>query len=339
MTISPAESFTLPLTLRNWPWQRRMNPYYKVAQAQSGAWLESFRPFRPEKMAAFNKCDFALVSALTFPDASLYNLRSCCDLMNTFFALDEYTDVLPPEQVRQLCDLTADAIQNPERSRPKNEHIIGEITRQFWIRARAEIPAVVQERFVRAWKTYLDSVVEQAVRRATSYVCTLDEYMIARRDNIGSDPSFAFLEVSLGLNLPHFVMEHPTIVALNRDTTDMIILANDMCSYRKEVLANDADYNAVTVVMHNYGTNLSGAMEWISDLHDEIVEHFLLLSHQVIRHEGFPSFGPEIDDQLARYIDGLGQWIRGHDEWNFASGRYFGSKGLEIQQSRLVSLY
>lgn len=50
--------------------------------------------------------------------------------------------------------------------------------------------------------------------------------MVARRDNIGSDPSFAFLEASLGLNLPHAVMEHPTVVALNRDTTDMIILAN-----------------------------------------------------------------------------------------------------------------
>jgi Delta6-protoilludene synthase len=50
--------------------------------------------------------------------------------------------------------------------------------------------------------------------------------MVARRDNIGSDPSFAFLEISLGLDLPHTVMDHPTIRALNQDTTDMIILAN-----------------------------------------------------------------------------------------------------------------
>jgi len=50
--------------------------------------------------------------------------------------------------------------------------------------------------------------------------------MIARRDNIGTNPTFAFLEVSLGLDIPHYVMEHPYIVALNRDTTDMTILAN-----------------------------------------------------------------------------------------------------------------
>lgn len=58
MTIPLAEYFTLPLTLRNWPWHRRISPFYKVAQAQSVAWLESFRPFSPQKMAAFNKCDF-----------------------------------------------------------------------------------------------------------------------------------------------------------------------------------------------------------------------------------------------------------------------------------------
>lgn len=81
-----------------------------------------------------------------------------------------------------------------------------------------------------------------------------------------------------------------------------------MCSYRKEFLANDADYNAVTVVMHNYGTDVPGAMQWISDLHDDIVEHFLQLREQVIECQGFPSFGPEVDDQLARYIDGLGRY-------------------------------
>lgn len=31
-----------------------------------------------------------------------------------------------------------------------------------------------------------------------------------------------------------------------------------------------------------------------------------------------------------------GQWIRGHDEWNFGSERYFGDHGLEVQQSREV---
>ena len=98
---------------------------------------------------------------------------------------------------------------------------------RFWKRASAHAHQATKERFVKAWRSYLDSVILQAQRRDKGrYICTIDEYMVSRRDNIGSDPSFAFLEMSLELDIPHYVMEHPHIVALNRDTTDMIVLAN-----------------------------------------------------------------------------------------------------------------
>jgi hypothetical protein len=58
------------------------------------------------------------------------NLRSCCDLMHTFFTLDEYTDVLDVDATRAMCEITMDAINNPDTPRPAGEAIIGEITRQ-----------------------------------------------------------------------------------------------------------------------------------------------------------------------------------------------------------------
>ena len=98
---------------------------------------------------------------------------------------------------------------------------------RFWKRASAYAPQAAKERFVKGWRSYLDSVILQAQRRDQSrYICTIEEYMIARRDNIGTNPTFAFLEVSLGLDIPHYVMEHPHIVALNRDATDMTVLTN-----------------------------------------------------------------------------------------------------------------
>lgn len=94
-----------------------------------------------------------------------------------------------------------------------------------------------------------------------------------------------------------------------------------MCSYKKEVLADDYDYNAVTVVIHNEKTDLPGALQWISDRHDEIVESFMKVRDDVLNKRGFPSYGEDVDRQVALYVEGLGQWIRGHDEWNFGSGR------------------
>lgn len=56
---SEAPFYTLPDTLRNWPYERIISPYYRSAQAESVAWLESFKPFSPAAQVAFNKCDFS----------------------------------------------------------------------------------------------------------------------------------------------------------------------------------------------------------------------------------------------------------------------------------------
>lgn len=101
------------------------------------------------------------------------------------------------------------------------------IAPRFWKRASANAPKATQEHFVKSWRSYLDSVIVQAQRRDRSrYICTIEEYIIARRDNIGCAPSFVFLEISLGLDIPHSVMEHPYISQLHQDVTDMIIFGN-----------------------------------------------------------------------------------------------------------------
>ena len=83
-----------------------------------------------------------------------------------------------------------------------------------------------------------------------------------------------------------------------------------MYSYKKEVLSRDASYNIVTVVMLNNDTDLAGAMRWISDRHDELVDSFFKTREEVLNHShGVPSWGEGIDHQVALYIDGLGSYF------------------------------
>ncbi|KAF7984104.1 hypothetical protein HWV62_16714 [Athelia sp. TMB] len=324
-STSPPENsqmYHLPYTLRNWPWERLINPHCAAANAESMAWLESLHPFDPKAQTAFNKGAFGLLCALTFPKVNHYHLRSYCDLMHTVFALDEHTDVCDGPGAKAICDAAMDAIMHPDKPCPQGESVIGEIARQFWKRASAKAPKVCQERFVNVWRAYLDAVVVQAERRSSSYICTIDEYWASRRGNVGVDPVFAMVEISLELDIPHSVMDHPAIVSLTKDANSMTILGNDMYSYKKELLSGDADYNMVTVVMVNEKTDLAGAIQWISNAHDELVDRFLKTREDVLNHQnGVPSWGKDIDHQVAAYIDGLGNWVKGHDEWSFESGR------------------
>ena len=52
----------LPNTLANWPWPRRINPYFEEVKAEANEWLRSFNALTPQSLKAFEKCDFGMTS-------------------------------------------------------------------------------------------------------------------------------------------------------------------------------------------------------------------------------------------------------------------------------------
>ena len=85
--------------------------------------------------------------------------------------------------------------------------------------------------------------------------------------------------------------------------------------------------------MHQHQTDIQGAMTWVYDHHKELEARFLNLYEDKI-----PKFGEPVDTELARFVDGIGNWVRSNDQWDFESERYFGKKGLEIEKTRWVTL-
>lgn len=52
------------------------------------------------------------------------------DLIYLFFIVDEYNNVEYYEKARNMMKIASDALRDPEKVRPKNEIVIGEMTRQ-----------------------------------------------------------------------------------------------------------------------------------------------------------------------------------------------------------------
>jgi hypothetical protein len=78
----------------------------------------------------------------------------------------------------------------------------------------------------------MDSVVQQAIDRTNNRIRDIDSYFEVRRDTVGAKSSFAICE--LYMNLPDTVMDHPVIMKLTELCIDMIIIGNDLCSYKVE---------------------------------------------------------------------------------------------------------
>lgn len=82
---------------------------------------------------------------------------------------------------------------------------------------------------------------------------------------------------------------------------------------------------------HN-GFDLQGASDRIGEMWIGGIESFRETKARV------PTWGPEIDRDVAKYIRGLEDWVIGNLHWSYMSERYFGKEGLKIKQSRVVRL-
>ena len=84
--------------------------------------------------------------------------------------------------------------------------------------------------------------------------------------------------------------------------------------------------------MNELGTDVNSAMLWVQDTHTKLEQRFLAAMVTL------PEWDEPLNSQVKEYCDGLGQWVRATDDYEFESERYFGNRGLEIKEKRWISL-
>ncbi|KAG1830869.1 terpenoid synthase [Suillus variegatus] len=316
----------LPDTMVNWPWPRTINPHYEDVKAEVDASFRDFKALSRKSQEAFDKCDFARLTALAYPNIPREHLRSGCDLMNLSFIVEEYTDMENETVTKERANILLDALHNPHKIRPEGECIIGEIARQYlkpkgflhrsWARAIQFASLPSQRHFLETFDEYINSVVVEARDREQGRRRSLDDYLKLRRKTIGVKPCFPILEA--GIDLPDEVFYHPVIMDLAECITDLVLIDNDMISYNKEQAIGNEGHNIISIIMFDLGLDVSGAMAWAAHYHTEVQKRFIDSLAKV------PSWGPSVDVLVKEYLDG--------------TARYLATMGPEIQKTRLVPL-
>ena len=80
------------------------------------------------------------------------------------------------------------------------------------------------ERFIIDFDAYTKSIILEAEDRVANHQRTVNDYLILRRDTCGAKPTFSFF--GLGLNIPNAVFEHPLMISLIDNATDLIAITN-----------------------------------------------------------------------------------------------------------------
>ncbi|KAJ6537376.1 isoprenoid synthase domain-containing protein, partial [Mycena vulgaris] len=196
----------------------------------------------------------------------------------------------------------------------------------------------VHDRFVEGFDLYLQAVNDQATHRTSGVIPTLEEYIRLRRDDCGCKICFSLIEYANDLDIPDDVMDHPVVGGFHEAANDFVAWSNGKISQPvfKEIFSYAVEknkgvtYNMVAVVMHHNALDLPAVLEFVGEMCEQALARFASLKKEL------PSWGPKIDRDVARYIQGLADWISGTLYWSFETQRYFGKAVKTVKATRTV---
>ncbi|KAG8684498.1 hypothetical protein FRC08_013661 [Ceratobasidium sp. 394] len=309
----------------------KVNPNWKEAEAGSYAWFDSYGVHTGQKRQAYFDTGLGLMGALAFPDADLEHLRPAMDFVLWLFAFDDLTDVEglgDVNRTKPTVDDMMDALHNPDIAKPESR--IAAVLHSYFNRMRGNSSAATMQRFVNAVDLYTKATFQQTLNRSVDDVPTIDEFIQLRRDTSAVKIMYPVIEYSLGFSLPEEVHNDPVMAQLLLAGNDLT-WANDVYSFPVEQARGDT-HNLVFIVMWNEGLDLEGAIDYVDKLLRKRLQEYVDAKAQL------RSFGPEVNTQVAQYVQGVEYGVQGSISWTFMTPRYFGSDAEKVKKTHVVNL-
>ena len=288
-------------------------------------------------------------------------------MIHLIFTFDDQSDLLSPDDVRQKGDILIDAMLHPDKPRPEGEWVGGEFARQYSISSRScfvisannrldrfwlRLPSTTEtfrRRILKTWIDYVESVPKEAEDRFKAHILDLESYWTLRRRTSAVAPTMALNELDIAI--PDDVRDSAILRQLEAAAVDIIYIANvsavlhhsvfmilanspqqDILSYNKEQAAGQGGHNIITVIMKQFQVDVQQAIDKAGRMICENIEAFNTLYRELPRWVG------PLDLEVQRLVDGFARWVSGSLHWSYESHRYFGTRGLEVKEARLVEL-
>jgi hypothetical protein len=260
-------------------------------------------------------CDFGGLTASTMPYGKLEPLALMAKFHAVLFSLDDgvcdesgaTADLLAQETSRIMRAIEAPTAHSPGDS-PHTAALRG---------LRLELERFMSPRQLRRWvdamRVYTSGLVWEAAWRRNPRLPCLDDYVSLWMRAIGVAPSTAMIEVVGGFSVPDRDLEDPRVRSLTEITWTLVSWDNDLYSRNKELLRADDNLNLIDVLCQELGCDPQRALVRAVAMRDRVMVLFDRLASQVLK---------EADSGLHQYVQGLGQFVRGHLDWASVCPRY-----------------
>ncbi|KDR77735.1 hypothetical protein GALMADRAFT_245845 [Galerina marginata CBS 339.88] len=331
---TPPQTYRLPRlneTFSVFP-SNGVNPHFSECRAQSREWASPYYTlvFPPDVRVDLENCNFELVSAYALPYANPDGLSASMDCYNLTWMFDEVTDRLSGKAAAEAAAVVSRALRDIDYD---NGTALCRMTRDYRCNHIEKFGSNVARRFIANFCQYVEHTATEAMLRERDQVLDINGYISLRRGAVGGRIVFDLVEYALGLDLPQYVHEDPVFIGALNAGVDLLAFTNDLFSYDMEQAKGHSAANIITVVMKSKGTDLQSAVDFVAGYCECLIRQLLDAKAVFTSHTD-----PVFSRDAARWLDGVGDWVRGNEEWCFATERYFGKQNKLVNETRIVEL-
>jgi len=309
-----------------------LNPHYAKIRAESRAWITQYDQAvcGPNLRAFMAHCNFELSNAFCYPYADEAGLRASMDLANLLWLYDEYTDRETGAEAVKAASIVTRALREPDFD---DGTWICRIIKDFHQRHINKAGPNSARRFIDNFCSYVEIVGKEAELREKNEVLDIPSYVTFRRETSAVRPCFDLVEYCLGLDLPRYVHDDPVFNGGYNAAMDLICWANDLFSYNIEQAKGHSDANIITVIMKSKGVGIQTAADFLGGYCEALTSQ-VLEAKRVLSSRSDPVYSKD----AVRIMDAFGDWVRGIDQWHFATERYFGKENKTVKETRIVEI-
>ncbi|KAH7334106.1 isoprenoid synthase domain-containing protein [Rhizoctonia solani] len=291
----------------------KSNPHRSEVEPASYAWFDSYGIDTGETRQELTSSNFGLLVALGFPDTNASRYRTILDLSLWWICFQGMAaggGLNNPEEMKGSMDAILRAVNDPNA--PSSNLPLAAMVQSCFQRMVQDASPLVIQRFVAGLDDYLQACYQQKFNRPS--IPTLDECIELRRGTLGTDFWAATFQYADGLDLPDQVVNHQTLSEFSNAAADLSNMLEDIySSIRPGGGQGTYSINIVSAVMHHNRLDCNDAIKLLDPLIRRRMEEYQDLKAKL------PSFGPGLDDQVAKYVQSADRNIVAMVEWASSS--------------------
>ncbi|TLD09425.1 uncharacterized protein PgNI_07114 [Pyricularia grisea] len=314
----------------------RLNPFYESVRPAANEWTKRLLKLDAKSYAKHQRVNFSKLASMWMPEADEEGLRVMVDWLTWVFYFDDLFDDGDlrdnPAAAQAEAEATLSLMSDVDHEVSPELHPLRYMFHTTWVRFRkyTDHSPALQNRYKKSMEEYINGILQQV--DFSSFDASLDAelYLHFRRKSVGLRPCHALLEYACGIQIPDHVMAHPAIQECMAVSIDLVLLQNDILSYKKEQASN-VIHNLIHIY-RNQGMTAQEAFDQAGNLVVRAIRRWHLAQLDL------PIWGEHIDKEVQRYLQGFLDSCVGSLNWSFITGRYFGDQGDEIRKTRVLDL-